>query len=260
MSFFKEEKESLKNKNDTEKIEDNRLIEEVEIVNEDTMETSENSVDTTLKDKVSNNLVPLEDNQLKIDTFYKIKEIDKLYKQGIIEYTESIHRYNIEIEKLKNEISLESSKNLKEERALLILEGILEHECKLFETMQHKFSQKLESLVELRDEYKESLEESIYKEKLSRKERELFSFIDEIEEKELGILNQELEKVNLSNTLAKKLKRAEELTFSLKELELEKGYFESTGLNQVSGFKLEHKPVEVIAETVVDTVVMDEEK
>jgi len=227
--------------------------ETVEVENEISPEDIE-STDENDREQVSNKLVSLDDTAMKMSIISKITEIDRLYKKGVIQYTETVHRYNIEIEKLKSEIELESKKNSEEQRVLFSVESILEYECKLFESLHHKFTQKMESLIELREEYKESLEESIYNEKFSRKERELFICIDEIEEKEIALLNQELEKINLSNILGKKLKKVEELTRSLKELELEKSYFESTGLNQISNLKIEHQT----PNEVVDTVIMDE--
>ena len=201
---------------------DTATTEEVEIVEESEAKS------------ISNQVVPLSDTQIKMSVISKIQEIDGLYKRGTLEYTESIHRYNIEIEKLKSQIEVENSKNAEEERALFAVENIIDYEVKLFESLHHKFTQKLESLVELRDEYKGSLEESIYNDKFSRKERELTMLLDEIEEKEISILNRELEKINLSTILGKKLKIVEELIRSLKEIELEKSYFESTELQKIS--------------------------
>jgi hypothetical protein len=247
MSFFEEDKETLKTEKETIKIDDNSSIDEVEVIEKD-------SAHIRGEKEVSNSLIPLESSDIRMNTLLKIKEIDLLYKKGMNQYTQSIHRYNIEIEKLKIEVELENKKNEKEEKILFTIESILNHECKLFETLQHKFTQKAEAFIELRDEYKESLDEHIYREKYIRKENELFVVIDEIEEKELSLLNQELEKINLSNILVKKLRRVEELERSLKELELEKGYFESTGLNQISNLQLEEKP----SNTIVDTIIMDD--
>jgi len=223
-------------------------LDEVEVIDENDIEVN---------NKISEELVPINENKIKMDVVSTIKEIDTLYKKGVYKYTESIHRYNIEIEKLKCEIELENKKNMEEERTFFAVESILEHESKIFETLHHRFTQKLESIVELKEEYKESLDANIYNEKLSRKEREFFSLLAEIEEKEMSLLTQELEKVNLSNTLAKKLKKVEDLTRSLKELELEKGYFEATELQKLSYFSPEQPSLLAESSQIVDTVIME---
>lgn len=238
MSFFREEKDSLKTK-------------------EESVSNSfdENSAEI-MEEETATNLIFLEDNVMNMKVISTVNEIDKLYKQGVLQYTQSIHRYNIEIEKLKNEIEIESKKNTEEQRRVFTLESVLDHECKLFDKLQHKFTQKVESLVELRDEYQESLDEKVYREKLFTKERELFSLLDEIEEKEMDLLNQELDKINFSNILGKKLKKLEELITSLKELELEKSYFESTELQKLSYFNPEQLALKNESQ-IVDTEVLE---
>ncbi|CAA6798752.1 MAG: Unknown protein [uncultured Sulfurovum sp.] len=242
---------SGKDKEDLQSIEEKNSSEKIDVDDTITKESDK---------EVSTTLVPLSDNSLSMNVISAIKEIDKLYKQGVLHYSESIHRYNIEIEKLKNEIELENKKNEEEQRSLFAIESILDHECKLFEKLHDKFMQKVASLVELRDEYKDSLEESMYNEKLSRKHSELFDLVDEIEEKEMALLNQELEKINLSNIFRKKVKKLEDLTRSLKEVELEKNYFESTELQKLSYSSSEQLMLNSESEQIVDTVIMDNDK
>ena len=246
MSYSGKDKEALKSG------EDKNSSEKIDVDEDMTAKESENEVSTVL--------VPLAENSLSINVISAIKEIDKLYKQGVLHYSESIHRYNIEIEKLKNEIELENKKNEEEQRSLFAIESILDHECKLFEKLHDKLTQKVASFVELRDEYKDSLEESIYHEKLSRKNSELLMLVDEIEEKEMALLNQELEKINLSNVFRKKVKKLEDLTRSLKEVELEKNYFESTELQKLSYSNPEQLMLNSEPEQIVDTIIMDNDK
>ena len=250
MSFFEDDKEKLKENKESDDIEKESEIEELEVVDE-----------TEVKDEnkaLSSELVPMTETDIKMSIFSKIKEIDTLYKKGVLQYSETLQRYNIEIEKLKSEIAIESQKNTQEERDFFAVETVLKHESKLFEQLHHKFGQKVSSLTELRDEYKDSLEETIYNAKLLQKENELFTVMEEIEEKEISLLQQELEKINLSNILAKKLSKVEELKRSLKEIELEKNYFESTELQKLSYLNPEQltlpssKPKEVVDTDVIE--------
>jgi len=216
-----------------------------------------------LVEEVGSEIVPakqlsIDENEIKKSIISKINEMDMQYKQGTLNYTEKLHRYNIEIEKIKSEIDIENIKNLEDQKILFAAESILEYESKAFETLHHKFIQKVESVVELRDEYKESLEEHVYNEKYARKKRELSLLVDDIEEKEMSLLNKELEKINLSNAFSQKLKRVEELKVSLQELELEKGYFESTELQKLSYLQPEQLLLKGEETQIVDTVITNE--
>ena len=250
MSLFEEDKEKLNENRVSDEINQDNLTEEVELVEEKAAQKEENK-------NLSSELVPLSDTDIKMSIFSKIKEIDSLYKKGVLQYSETLQRYNIEIEKLKSEIEAERQKNSQEEREFFAVETVLEHESKLFEQLHHKFTQKVSSLTELRDEYKESLEETVYNLKYLQKENELFNVIEEIEEKEITLLQQELEKINLSNILAKKLKKVEELQRSLKEIELEKNYFESTELQKLSYINPEQLTLASKPKEVVDTDVIE---
>ncbi len=185
-----------------------------------------------------------------------IKEHTPLKHHQINHYKERIYAYNIEIESLRSKIEAERLENAKEEKALLKVEAILEHECKLFETMHHRFTQKIEALLELKNEYKESLSKEVYEVKYAQKEQEIATLLGEIEEREIALLTQELERINLSNLLSKKLKKEEELKRQLRALELEKNYFEANGLTASLETKLPTLP----SESIVDTVIMDEVK
>jgi len=245
MSFFEDDKENK----ESDKIEKEDVTDEIEVVDETEIKEEKKSL--------SSELVPITETDIKMSIFSKIKEIDTLYKKGVLQYSETLQRYNIEIEKLKSEIGIETQRNIQEERCFFASETVLKHESKLFEQLHHKFSQKVSSLTELRDEYKESLEETVYNTKLIQKENELFSIIEEIEEKEIALLNQELEKINLSNILAKKLAKVEILKRSLKEIELEKNYFESTELQKLSYLNTEQLTLSSKPNEVVDTAIIE---
>lgn len=215
---------------------------------------SENITDSEII--TSKDMTVSEEHNMKMSVVATIKEIDRLYKEGILQYTEGIHRYNIEIEKLNNQIEVESKKNNEEERKLFKVESILEYECKVFETLHHTFTQKVDSLVELRDDYQDSLDENTYNKKFTRKEKELFSIIDDIEGKELLLLNQELEKINFSNNSRKQLDKLTVLMNDLKELKLEKNYFESTELQRMSYSNPQQLSLKNESSDIVDTEVM----
>ena len=210
------------------------------------------------EEKLQKMTLQLHQSNIKVELASKIKEIDKLYQEGVIEYTESIYRYNIEIEKIRNEIAVTQGKNKKAETALLDIERSIEYQEQSLVGLHQKFIQKTSSIVELKTEYKDSLQENLYQSTLKRKEREIYELVDEIEEVELSFLNKELQRINLEELLEPKRTLLEELNRSLKELELEKSYFESTGLQKISRSNIEQKALEHLdKKSFVDTEVME---
>jgi len=126
-----------------------------------------------------------------------IRKTEHYYKQGIIDYAEGVHRYVLEIEKLKSQINAQAKNNEKEEQALLVLQSQIASEERLLERLNEQFSQKAKSIEELKIEYRDMIDGAEYNKLLSRKKKELFEVLDEIEELEITLLGKELERVNL---------------------------------------------------------------
>ena len=182
-----------------------------------------------------------------------IMKTENYYKQGIIAYEEGIHRYVMEIEKLKNQINSQAKNNEKEKQALLVIESQITSEEKLLERLNEQFSQKVKSIEELKIEYRDMIDGAEYNKLLSRKKKELFEVLDEIEELEMTLLGKELERVNLLGKLEPRQRIIEEIEADLRELELEKEHFESTKLHQIPQLDTKQNN----PDDVVDTVIME---
>ncbi len=170
-------------------------------------------------------------DSLKLDFIGKIQEIDTLYKENMSLYKEGISKLNLQIEIVKNKIATKKETLLVDEQAVNALETSLTYEEHFIDKLNVKFTQKIDSLYELQNEYKASMEKEQYEKLLTQKEHELQELLSEIEEQELTLLNMELERINQVNLLAPKLALVKELEEELKNLELEKTYFESSELN-----------------------------
>lgn len=170
-------------------------------------------------------------DSLKLDFIGKIQEIDTLYKENMSLYKEGISKLNLQIEIVKNKIATKKETLLVDEQAVNALEMSLTYEEHFIDKLNVKFTQKIDSLYELQNEYKASMEKEQYEKLLTQKEHELQELLSEIEEQELTLLNMELERINQVNLLAPKLALVKELEEELKNLELEKTYFESSELN-----------------------------
>ena len=204
----------------------------------------------------SNNLVAF---NMQKKLFSTINELDRLYKENISAYGETLQRYNVDIEKLKNEIVTKERDVAKAERALIADETLIEYESKNFEKLHNELSKQIALLSELADEYKSLLSKEEYAKKITLKKRALLETLEEISEKERLLLNKELERLNHFSHYQERKKSLEQLESELKELELEKSYFESTELQKIGSLKgdgLSSETLETLPE-VVETEVID---
>ncbi len=190
--------------------------------------------------------------------FSTINELDRLYKEGIRAYSETLQRYNVDIEKLKNEIDVKEKDVAKAERELIADETLIEYESKNFEKSHNELTKQIASLGELVDEYKTVLSKEEYRKKVASKKRILLDLLEEISEKESLLLNKELERLNHYGQHQERKKVVEKLHNELKELELEKGYFESTELQKITSLRgdgLSSESVESLPEVVETEVI-----
>jgi len=211
------------------------------------MITSEESVSSEQTALIKNDksttspVSELQKSGFKLQLVEKLREIGRYYQEGVFEYKESIQAYNIEIEKLKEKITTQSASCDIEEKNLLMIEHELVFENRAYDKLQVKCLGFLNSIEELQTEYKGILDEAHYNATLKRKERELFESLDDIELSELSLLKKELERLNFLEVFEPKQLELKRLKLALKELEMEKNYFESMGLNKVSSVQLENK-------------------
>ncbi len=191
--------------------------------------------------------------------FSTINELDRVYTERILAYSETLQRYNVDIEKLKNDIAINEKDVSKAERELIADETLIEYESKNFEKLHTEFSKQIALLNELEDEYKIVLSKEEYQKKVASKKRILLDLLEEISEKESLLLNKELERLNHYAQHQERKKVVEKLHNELRELELEKGYFESTELQKMTslrGDSLSSEAVESLPE-VVETEVIE---
>jgi len=169
----------------------------------------------------STQMLELQKSGFKLQLVEKLTEIDRRYKQGVLEYKENIQAYNIEIEKLKNKITLNREFCDEEEKNLLLMEHEIVFENKAYDKLQIKFSKYIYSIEELQDEYQDVLDEVRYKATLKRKEKELFALLDDIEVIELSLLNKELLRLTMLETFEPEKEKLKHLDIALKELEMD---------------------------------------
>jgi hypothetical protein len=233
---------------------DNEEIVEDELAKEDKAESTQ-----LLSNEDKDRYYMEQENDVQRELVSTIRQIDTLYKDGVLQYKESIYQYNIEIEKLKSNIENESKKSEQKEYDLLMIENEITYEAKLVDKQNSKFIEKVKSIDELKHDYKNVMEKQVYEEVLARKERELFDMLDDLEELELSLLNKELIRLNKVERLDPLRTKIYDLKVELRDLELKKNYLENTGLGKVSIPQLEHNINHTLEDRkIVDTIIMDE--
>ncbi len=198
--------------------------------------------------------VPMQNH---IKMIHNIAEIERHFRQGTLVYTEGIGRFNVEIEKFKNLIiSAEKSKE-DDEQALLALEGEIHYDEKMLTRLNEQFTLKVRSIQELKNEYQTLVDKHEYEKMYQRKKYEMQEILDELEALEMTLLSRELQRLNLLLKLDPIRKSLEELKKDLKEVELEKGHFESTQLQQIT-LTQKTKQIPQIEE-IVDTEILKDD-
>lgn len=226
------------------------------------MKTSkEELTDIPQEKNYSSHAIELQKSGFKLQLVEKLTEIDRRYKQGVLEYKENIQSYGIKIEKLNNKIALARESHDKEEKNLLMIEHELLFESRSYRKLQVKFDGYINSIEELQNEYKDVLDEGRYQSTLKQKERKVLELLDDLEVSELTLLNKELLRLNILEIFEPKEELLNSLEKALKELEREKAYFEFVGLDKVSTAQLENKIFWGQDNSeVVDTIEVDSDK
>ncbi|MDQ7046888.1 MAG: hypothetical protein Q9M39_04450 [Sulfurovum sp.] len=193
-------------------------------------------------------------------TMQAIRKVEQHFKQNTSAYMERIQGYNMEMAKIQNSLSrIEKSKE-KEETRLLEIQAKLNYETQLFQRLNGNFLQQVASVSELKNEYKEMVNAIEYTKLLKHKEQGLRTLLDEIEELEMILLKEELERLNLLEKLEPQRQSIVELQVALRELELEKEHFESTKIHQIAqlGF-MDDNEIVINQDEIVDIIVLQDD-
>jgi len=198
-----------------------------------------------------NELTQTQNNNEKIEQNLTLlaQKIDNSYKDGIQHYTEALTQFNLEIKALKNQIETLDNANKQEAEKLKILEKEIDYEERFLQKINENFTQKVNSIAELKTQYSHLMQSDEYNTILQKKINELQLALDEIEELEITLLQQELERVNLLILLNPKQQKILELKENLNKLELEKEYYALNKLQQLPQLAHENGneiPVEII--------------
>jgi len=163
-----------------------------------------------------------------------LRSIEKHYKESIASYAEEMQHHTLEIEKIKNEISLLEKSNENGENTLKNIEHDINYELRLLERLNTQFFKKSEVISELNIHLPDLKSQETFDQLLNSKYIIITALLDEIESLEISLLKHELEKQNLLQQLEPTRQQIRLLQHKLNTLEVEKKYFESTKIHQIT--------------------------
>jgi len=165
--------------------------------------------------------------------FILAKKIEQRYQEGTVAYATTLQRYSSEIAGYQNKI-LQIEKHTKEaEENLATLEERMRYNEKLLVRLNEQFAKQVHIAEALQAEYTELVDEKAYATMKQRKVKELQAILDEIDELEMTLLHQELERLNMLAMLLPERKEREGYEEALALLQLEKEQFESMKIHQI---------------------------
>ena len=208
-------------------------------------------IETPQAETASQDIVSLNQQHLEPKIAKKIQEINSFYQKSFNNYQKNIQEYNSKITNIKDTIRFENKKNMQDKEAFTEAKNELHQEERSLDYLQNKLNQKIKSLEEFKQDNEENTKTSTYLKKFSKRKDELIELLEEVEESELALLNKELQRLNLLETLEPKLENIMKLENNLNILEKEKENFERIGFNEITQIAQKEE-----TKSIVDTVVM----
>ncbi len=196
---------------------------------------------------------------IEITKYRTTQEVYSQFSQNTLSFAEAEAKHSQKVSNTKNTID-------RKKRELQPLHNDLQDvKTKIavsesdYENLHHKFDKQIYSLELLKYEYKESMEESKYCEAYQGKERKLKRLLDEIEQKEMELLNRERDRLDKAEEMEPMLQALKEHEIALKYLEEEHRNLISAGLLKLGNPQIENKNSNETGE-VIETQIYEKPK
>ena len=194
----------------------------------------------------------LQNASMEITKYRTIEEIRNQISHNVLSFADSISTYHQKIADTKNSINRAKIKLQPFQNDLQELEEKLVILDSHYEELHHGFDKQIYSLDMLKHEYKKSMKKSKYHEAYQRKKRELKHLLDEIEHKELELLNREHDRLNKVEEMEPMLQGLEHHEVALEYMENEYTKLISVGTHKISSLQtgIEYKNIKGESETI----------
>ena len=183
--------------------------------------------------ELSTNQISIEDSKSQVIT--ALSMLDNIYKENITAYAQKLHECTYKIEQINNQIEPLYKELEPHKKSLEKIEKDIEYGVRTLEKLTEKWCQKSMVIDEIDDELNNLKHNSNEREQILKHRNIALKEIDfEIEETELLLLKNELEKQNILLLIEPIEQNIVELKHAIKEQEAKKRYIESSQLHNLS--------------------------
>ena len=174
-------------------------------------------------------------SHVKAEVTMALSTLDHMYKENIRSYAHELHSTTHELEKLQNKIHVLLEERAPHSATLETQEKDIDYTLRLLERLTQEWIQKSLIITELETEFKQ-LDQADEKHEhiISSRKSALKTVAFEIENTEITLLEHELQKQNILLLIEPIEREIKILEQSIKDLESQKRYVESTYLHQIS--------------------------
>jgi chromosome segregation ATPase len=160
--------------------------------------------------------------------------LDSRYKENIADYAKELHAYTHKIENARIELKLLNEQKAPHSNALLSLEKEVEYGLRMLEHLTEQWLQKVAVVNGLEQEMKRMDVTMGSDGVLQHRREDLKQLHDEIEDHELTLLKNELERQNLVLKIEPIDQKIRALEKKIQEYEAQKRYMESAHLHRIT--------------------------
>jgi len=172
---------------------------------------------------------------MKAEVVMALSHLDALYRQNIHAYAEKLHDYTRKIENAQNHLAQYYKEKEPYDNRLSMTQKEIDHLLLLLERLTQEWNQKSAVICELENELSQLNHSSKERKDILKGRNEtIIKLESEIEDIELLVLEQELQKQNVLLEIEPLEREINALERSIKELESEKRYIEALHLHQIS--------------------------
>jgi chromosome segregation ATPase len=162
-----------------------------------------------------------------------IEKVRAKIAQNALSFADVVSEYDQNISQTKNSINRTKTKLQPFQNNLLEVEMKIGSIEVRYEELHHELDKIIHALKELK-ELKKSMKSSKYREECQRKERIIQEILDDIEQKELELLNKELDRLNKLEEMDPMLQELEKYEIGLEYLDSERIRLISVGTHQMN--------------------------
>jgi chromosome segregation ATPase len=172
---------------------------------------------------------------IKAQVTLALSTLDRLYKKNISSYAQELHECTRKIEDAHNRLEYLNKEKEPHTNALLSTEKEVDYALRLLEKLTEEWNQKSVVISEIESELTQLDHSSQERKKILKNRNEILGKLYlEIEDLELSLLEHELQKQNILLIIEPIEREIITLEQSIRELESEKRYIESSHLHHLS--------------------------